>query len=143
MESQGVLSEEEIRKLNMKIQKSHQSEKDWVEIQQLLDKKYLYALQPQDKSLEKEYCVEGMLVDQGALMAFTNPVSCSEYVKTHPIALAGGYLELGVVPFKTLVHIADDYQMSVRIDVVTGKNQKYLSYDGKTKTMHIYIIQSV
>lgn len=143
MAKEAPFSEDEIAQLKLKLSKNHQTDKDWQAIGDLFQGKFLYTMQPKDRFLMEQFCFQGVLHAKGNLIVFTNPKDCVEYGKQHPVALSGGYLEMGLIPFQTVKNIADDHKISALIDVKTGLNEKYLTYDGKNQSFHVFIIQNL
>lgn len=136
-----VLSDSEIAQLRIKVNKAHRSEKDWAVVKDLLMHKRLYTLQPAEKERMKQFCVEGVLQDEGALMVFTSARACMEFAGAHPITAMQTHVSVVTLPFEHVVAIANDYEMGVCIDCRRGANEQFLYYNGKTKSIHVYLTQ--
>ena len=136
-----VLSESEIAQLEIKIQKSHRTEKDWDFVKNLLEDKRLYTLHPADPEYMDRYCLEGVLKDRGALVVFTSQKACTEFVRTHEMVTTQTEVQVMTIPFQHVIEIADDYEMGVCIDRKQRLNEKFLFYNGKTKSIHVLLLQ--
>ena len=136
-----VLLETEIEQLRINVNKAHRSEKDWAAIRYLIKNKRLYTIQPAEKERMKQFCVEGVLEDEGALMVFTNTGACMEFAGQHPITDMQTHISVVTLPFEHVIGIADDYEMGVCIDRKRGVNEQFLYYNGKTKSIHVYLMQ--
>lgn len=134
---ENVLTESEIAQLNIKITKSHRTDKDWDFIKMLLQDKRLYTLQPSDQEYMQQYCLEGVLKDNGALAVFTNLKDCAQYAQSHEIARTQSQAAVVTIPFQHIIEIANDYEMGVYIDRKPESHQRFLYYDGKAHSIHV------
>ena len=138
-----LLSADEMAGLRLKLQKSHLNEKDWDYIYGLFAERYVLTLMPTQKLMEAQFSFKGVLRDKDNLIVFTDPKECAAFGEKHPVVTAGGSLEMGVIPFSTVRHIAEDFSLNAYIDPKNELNSRFLVYDGKTKTFHVYIIQNL
>lgn len=134
---ENVLTESEIAQLNIKITKNHRTDKDWDFIKMLLQDKRLYTLQPSDQEYMQQYCLEGVLKDNGALAVFTNLEDCVQYAQSHEIARTQSQAAVVTIPFQHIIEIANDYEMGVYIDRKPESHQRFLYYDGKARSIHV------
>ena len=138
-----LLTADEQAGLKLKLNKSHLNEKDWEYIYSLFADRYLLTLRPVQKLMEAQFSFKGVLRDKNNLITFTDPKECAAFGEKHPVVSAGGSLEMGVIPFSTVRHIAEDFSLNAYIDPKKELNSRFLVYDGKTKTFHVYIIQNM
>ena len=137
-----ALSKEEIDVLKIKIGKKKRSEKDWTFIKELLADRVVFTANPIDKDMKACHCVEGVLKGDGALVVFTSVDTCTDYLDEIGMRKYGRYMEIGNIPFRSLMEIAVDYGERVYIDPNDPTDQKILAIDGKTQTYHVFALVS-
>ena len=135
-----ALSKEEIDVLKIKIGKKKRSEKDWTFIKELLIDRVVFTANPMDEDRKACHCVEGVLKDGNALVAFTSVDTCTDYLDKIGIEKYGSQMEIGNIPFKSLMEIAIDYRMQAYIDPNDPTDMKILAIDGKTQTYHVFAL---
>lgn len=133
-----ALSKDEISKLRIKIGKSHRTEKDWTAIKALMEDRVVFTANPVDEKMSKEYCVEGVLKDDGALIVFTSVEACTDYLNRIGTHRFGRYMTIGNIPFSSVIEIAIDYKELVYVDPTDPVDMKILGVDGRTQTWHVY-----
>ncbi len=138
-----LFTEDEAANLRLKVAKSHLSDKDWEYIYGLFEGRYVLTLMPTGKAEAKQFSFHGVLRDKDNLVVFTDPKACAAFGQQHPVVLSGGTMEMGVIPFSTARHIAEDHGLKVCVDPKKEVNERFLVYDGGTKTFHVYIIQNL
>ena len=136
-----TLSQKELATLNIKMGKSHRSEKDWDAVKNILLNNCLFTMQPMDKKNADMVCVEGIYSSNNALIAFTSVDDCKEYIFAYELARLGGRFTIGTIPFVSLTQIADKYKTKLYISPFP--NREFLAYDGNTRTLHIYILGKI
>lgn len=138
-----VLSDSDLKYIKRTLGKSHQSGKVRDDIKELLKDKQLFTIQPVDDKQSSRFCFEGILQDNGVLLAFTSLYECEEYGNRHAAVRMGKNYNICTLSCEKVLDIADAYGKDVYIDVSQRPDDSFLVYDGKVRFLYLCVVQKI
>lgn len=135
------LSPQEIRSIKSILNQPQRTQKDWDFIKSLLQTRSLFTVRPGDEMLRGRFTIDGVLYDQGVLLAFSDQEDCGEYGRRYAAVRTGREFTVTAVPYEQVLGIAAAHEKDVYIDFRKEKDERFLVYDGKAKTLHLCINQ--
>lgn len=135
------LSPQEIRSIKSILNQPQRTPKDWDFIKSLLQTRSLFTVRPGDETLRGRFTIDGVLYDQGVLLAFSDQEDCGEYGRRYAAVRTGREFTVTAVPYEQVLGIAAAHEKDVYIDFRKEKDERFLVYDGKAKTLHLCINQ--
>lgn len=135
------LSLQEIRSMKATLNQPQRTQKDWEFIKSLLQSRSLFTVRPEDETLRGRFTIDGVLYDQGVLLAFSDQEDCEEYGRRYAAVRIGREFTITAVPYDQVLEIAAVHEKDVYIDFRKEKDERFLVYDGKAKTLHLCINQ--
>ena len=117
-----TLSPQEIRSMKTKLNQPNRTQKDWDFIKSLLQSRSLFTVCPGDENLRSRFTIE-------------------EYGKRFAAIRIGREFTIVTVPYEQVLSIAADHEKDAYIDFRKEKDERFLVYDGKAKTLHLCINQ--
>lgn len=140
----NILSEAEAADIKSRLSKGHRRTRaDWDHINALLRARNIFTIRPLDEAVQSRFSREGVLYDKGVLHVFTDPEDCEEYAKRYAAVRMGMHYTIELMPFEDATRIADAHGKDIYINGRQERDQRYLVYDGKTKTLHLCINQQM
>ena len=128
-----ILSERDLSVLDKMLKKPHRSQKDWDVIQDILLDADLFTIEPPRS--KKVRAVDGVLYEDGTLMAFSSLQKCQDYIRK----LSGGQgaqrYYINVISCETLFEVAEKKKAQLVIDKPENPFQMFFVYDSQTKRL--------
>lgn len=138
-EKEKILSDSEISGIKSKLVQKYHSQNDWDYIKNLLKDKDLFTVRSMDESRLGRFSIEGILYDKDALQVFTNLEDCEEYARRYAAVRIGRDYTIGTIPYERVLQVAEGHEKDVYIDIRQERDDRFLVYAGKTKTLHLCI----
>lgn len=135
------LSPQEIRSMKATLNQPQRTQKDWEFIKSLLQSRSLFTVRPEDETPRGRFTIDDVLYDQGVLLAFSDQEDCEEYGRRYAAVRIGREFTVTAVPYDQVLGIAAAHEKDVYIDFRKEKDERFLVYDGKAKTLHLCINQ--
>ena len=121
-----TLSPQEIRSMKTKLNQPNRTQKDWDFIKSLLQSRSLFTVCPGDENLRSRFTIDGVLYDQGVLLAFSDEEFCEEYGKRFAAIRIGREFTIVTVPYEQVLSIAADHEKDAYIDFRKEKDERFL-----------------
>lgn len=124
-----IISKENVSMLKIKLGKNHRKESDWTIIKKILYNHDLITVNV-TRPVPGITSVEHILCEENALLAFSNFDDCEKHIRyLQTFTSLERYVEVGSIPFETVIEVADNRQMPVYIDLTMEPNRKIIVYN--------------
>ena len=128
-----ILSERDLSVLTKMLKKPHRSEKDWGVVKDILLDADLFTIEPPRS--KKIRAVEGVLYEDGTMMAFTSLQKCQAYLRKLSGEQGAERYYINVISCETLFEIAEKKKSQLVIDKPENPFQMFFVYDSQTKRL--------
>lgn len=124
-----LIPKEDVDKIKIKLGKSHRKESDWDVIKKILMNHDLITASPQ-KRTRRVRDIQGVLYEEGVLVAFTNLDDCNKHLKSlyEDNRRLGSVFNVKSLPFEELINIAEENKKNIFIDIQLEKNCMFMMY---------------
>lgn len=124
-----LIPKENVDKIKIKLGKSHRKESDWDVIKNILMTHDLITASPL-KRTRRVSDIQGVLYEEGVLIAFTNMNDCNKYLKSlyEDNRELGSVFNIKSLPFNELISIAEENRKNIFIDIQLEKNCMFMMY---------------
>ena len=133
-----MLSEDDLAVLDKMLSKPHRSEEDWDIIKDILLNADLFTIEPPRS--KKVRAVEGVLYENGALLAFTSLQRCQAYIRKLSREQRARRYYMNVISCATLFEIAQKKRVQLVIDKSESPLQLCFLYDSQTECLSAALI---
>ena len=131
IDGHNLISQADVEKIKELLKKIRRTEDEWTVIKDILASHSLIVTSPTSPDVES---CNHMLVDSGALIAFTNADDASSYCRDFlKRNCPSGYFQVGSMPFETIVETADQEHMNLYIDPPVGRGLFLNYFNGQLK----------
>ena len=136
VDGHNLIPQADVEKIKELLKKIRRTEDEWTVIKDILVSHSLIVTSPTSPDVES---CNHMLVDSGALIAFTNADDassyCRDFVKRN---CPSGYFQVGSMPFVTIVETADQEHMNLYIDPPVGRGLFLNYFNGQLKASVVF-----
>ena len=136
IDGHNLIPQADVEKIKELLKKFKRTEDEWTVIKDILVSHSLIVTSPTSPDVES---CNHMLVDSGALIAFTNADDassyCRDFVKRN---CPSGYFQVGSMPFVTIVETADQEHMNLYIDPPVGRGLFLNYFNGQLKASAVF-----
>lgn len=137
-----VLSERDLFVLDKMLKQPHRSDKDWDTIKDILLDADLFTIEPPRLNSKEARAVEGVLYEDGALMAFTSLQKCQAYIRKLSGERGTERYYINVISCDTLFEIAGRKKAQLVIDKPDNPFQQFFVYDSQTGRLAVSVLFS-
>ena len=130
-----ILSEHDLTVLDKMLSKPHRSERDWNIIKDILLDADLFTIEPPRS--KKIRAVEGVLYEDGTLLAFTSLQKCQAYIRKLSGEQGEQRYYINVISCETLFEIAEKKKVQLVIDKPENPLQACFLYDSQTERLSV------
>jgi len=125
----NLIPKEDVKKIKELLKKLTHTEEEWTVIKDILASHSLIVLAP-TKVDSRIKIVNHMIVDEGRLIAFTNPDDAVIYFKNYikKNFPEGIYFQMGSLPFEQAVNTSDKKHMDLYIDPPVDPHVMFMYY---------------
>lgn len=136
----NIISKEDLSLLKIKLGKSHRKESDWAAIKDILNSHDVITVNIR-KPQRGIKSVNGVLCEDNSLFVFTNIDDCEKHIQyLHSITTLDRFVNIGSLPFESVIEISNQNGMKVYIDLVDEKNQRIIIYSPQLKKLETAIL---
>lgn len=136
----NIISKENLSLLKIKLGKSHRKESDWAAIKDILNSHDVITVNIR-KPQRGIKSVNGVLCEDNSLFVFTNMDDCEKHIQyLHSTTTLDRFVNIGSLPFESVIEISNQTGMKVYIDLVDEKNQRIIIYSPQLKKLEIAIL---
>lgn len=136
----NIISKEDLSLLKIKLGKSHRKESDWAAIKDILISHDVITVNiPKPQRGIKS--VNGVLCEDNSLFVFTNIDDCEKHIQyLHSTTILDRIVNIGSLPFESVIEISNQTGMKVYIDLVLEKNQRIVIYSPLLKKLETALL---
>lgn len=136
----NIISKEDLSLLKIKLGKSHRKDSDWAVIKDILNSHDVITVNIR-KPQRGIKSVNGVLCEDNSLFVFTNIDDCEKHIQSlHSTTSLDRFVNIGSLPFESVIEISNQTRMKVYIDLVDEKNQRIIIYSPQLKKLETAIL---